>query len=138
MNDSAKIQSPQGRNYTDFEEFQPTINSLLDSAQNLCPVLFVGMVPVDETKMPFQDCLYYDRENQYLYKEATRLACLERNIPYLDIFQNWLKRGEMFWKSRLSADGLHPNTLGYQTLLDDVLNWEPIIQMNRSHHSQLI
>lgn len=138
VNDSAKIQSPQGRNYTDFEEFQPTINSLLDSAQNLCPVLFVGMVPVDETKMPFQDCLYYDRENQYLYKEATRLACLERNIPYLDIFQNWLKRGEMFWKSRLSADGLHPNTLGYQTLLDDVLNWEPIFQMDRSHHSQLI
>lgn len=132
VNDSARIQSPQGRNYTDFEQFQTVMSSLLDTAQNLCPVLFVGMVPVDETKMPFQGCLYYDLQSQCRYKEATRLACLERNIPYLDIFQHWLERGQMAWKSCLSADGLHPNTMGYKTLLRDVLNWEPIIQMSLS------
>lgn len=131
VNDSTQVQSPQGRNYTDFEQFQIQINTLLDQAQQLCPVLFVGMVPVDESKMPFQGCLYYNHEHQSQYKEVTRLACLERQIPYLDLFQMWLNRGDHWWRSRLSGDGLHPNTLGYQSILQDILNWEPILEITR-------
>lgn len=129
VNDSAQVQSPQGRNYTDFDKFQQLLNNLLDHAQSFCPVLFIGMVPVDQTKMPFQGCLYYNPENQYRYKEATRLACLERGIPYLDILQQWLNRGPNWWQSRLSPDGLHPNVAGYQALLQDVLKWEPLYQL---------
>ncbi len=129
VNDSARIQSPQGRYYTNLEQFQLQINSLLEVAQHLCPVLFIGMVPVDETRMPFQGCLYYDHGSQYQYKEVTRLACLKLQIPYLDIFQLWLSRGENWWRSRLCSDGLHPNTLGYQSLLQDILEWEPMQKM---------
>lgn len=126
VNDSPRIQSPQGRNYTDFDHFKTVLNKLLDQSHQLCPVFFVGMVPVDETKMPFQNCLYYNRTDQYRYKEATRLACLEREIPYLDIFETWLSRGDDWWLPRLSKDGLHPNVAGYQSLLQDVINWEAI------------
>lgn len=126
VNDSPRIQSPQGRNYTDFDHFQTVLNNLLDKSRQLCPVFFVGMVPVDETKMPFQNCLYYNGDDQYRYKEATRLACLEREIPYLDIFETWLNRGTDWWLPRLSQDGLHPNIAGYQSLLQDVINWEPL------------
>jgi len=129
VNDSAKVQSPHGRNYTNFERFQTLLEDLLDRAESLCPVLFVGMVPVDEEKMPFSGCLYYDHFNQYRYKEATRTACLERDIPYLDIFQLWLNRGEDWWRSRLCADGIHPNVAGYEALLEDVLDWEPMNQL---------
>lgn len=131
VNDSARLKSSQGRNYTDFAVFQTQIAALLEQAQKLCPVLFVGMVPVDESKMPFLDCLYYNHTDQYRYKEATKQACQQRQIPYLDIFDHWMAHTELWRLQRLSADGLHPNTLGYQTLLTDVLNWEVLAAYNQ-------
>lgn len=129
INDSPRVQLPHGRNYTEFEHFNTVLHHLLDHAHQLCPVLFVGMVPVDESKMPFQKCLYYNQADQYKYKEATCQACLERHIPYLDIFEKWLSRGKDWWHPRLSEDGIHPNVLGYQSLLQDVLQWEPLDQI---------
>lgn len=124
VNDSGRLGRPDGRNYTDFDTFQAEIANLLDQAQGLCPVLFVGMVPVDEAKMPFLNCFYYNHADQNRYKEATRIACLRRQIPYLDIFDRWTKRGNDWCLNHLCEDGLHPNVAGYQALLQDVLNWE--------------
>ncbi|MBD2211996.1 G-D-S-L family lipolytic protein [Nostoc linckia FACHB-104] len=126
VNDSARLSRPNGRNYTDFALFESQIAELLEQAQQLCPVVFVGMVPVDEPKMPFLDCFYYNHADQYRYKEATKIACDQRQIPYLDIFDQWIERGETWWRKRISEDGLHPNTLGYQALLDDVITWEAL------------
>ncbi|MBH8562047.1 G-D-S-L family lipolytic protein [Nostoc sp. CENA67] len=131
VNDSARLARPNGRNYTDFTVFESEIASLLDMAQQLCPVLFIGMVPVDESKMPFLDCFYYNHSDQYRYKEATRLACLKRRIPYLDIFEKWMERSETWRLQRLSEDGLHPNTLGYQALFEDVIHWQALAAYNR-------
>jgi lysophospholipase L1-like esterase len=127
VNDSARLSRREGRNFTDFADFQAEIDQLLDRAQNLCPVLFVGMVPVDETKMPFMDCLHYNHADQHRYKEATRLACQQQQIPYLDIFDRWMEQGEAWVRSRLSSDGLHPNVAGYQALLADVISWQPFV-----------
>ena len=60
VNDTPRLRSAIGKNYTDFNQFEVEIATLLDQAKQLCPVLFVGMVPVDETKMPFLDCLFYN------------------------------------------------------------------------------
>lgn len=126
VNDSARLGRLTGRNFTEFAEFQANLAALLDQAQQLCPVLFVGMTPVDESQMPFSNCLYYNQDDQQCYKEATRLACQERQIPYLDILDLWLSRGQDWWRSRLSADGLHPNTAGYEALLQDFLSWDAV------------
>lgn len=130
VNDSARLGHPDGRNFTDFTVFSSEIAALLDRAQQLCPVLFIGMMPVDEAKMPFLDCFYFNHTDQYRYKEATKVACTERGIPYLDIFEQWMERGEAWRIQRVSADGLHPNTLGYETLLQDVLSWEAMNKYN--------
>ncbi|MBE9224986.1 G-D-S-L family lipolytic protein [Phormidium sp. LEGE 05292] len=132
VNDSARLARPEGRNYTEFPNFQAEINGLLNRAQQLCPVLFVGMVPVNEEKMPFLDCFYYNLADQYRYKEATKQACQAREIPYLDIFDLWMGRGTQWMRSRLTEDGLHPNILGYQSLLEDVLNWEAMYQLTKA------
>ncbi|MFB2923540.1 MULTISPECIES: GDSL-type esterase/lipase family protein [Aerosakkonema] len=129
VNDSPRLGRQNGRNYTDFEVFKDEVASLLDRAQQLCPVLFVGMVPVNEARMPFLDCLYYNHSDQYRYKEATRLACQARQIPYLDIFDLWMGRGEEWVRSRLTEDGLHPNVAGYQALLQDVLRWDAMSKL---------
>jgi lysophospholipase L1-like esterase len=130
LNDSARVQSFTGRSYTDFEHFKTVLDNLLNLSQQLCPVIFVGMVPVDESKMPFQDCLYYSHADQYRYKEATKLACELRGIPYLDIFDKWLARGNLWCSSCLTSDGLHPNAAGYQSLFEDVTSWEPIASIS--------
>jgi len=130
LNDTARVQSPRGRNYTDFEHFKTVLDNLLNLSRQLCPVIFVGMVPIDERKMPFQDCLYYNHTDQYRYKEATKLACQLRGIPYLDIFDTWINRGSDWWRSHLMTDGLHPNVAGYQALFEDVISWEPIASIS--------
>jgi lysophospholipase L1-like esterase len=107
--------------------FRLEMAELLERASRLCPVLFVGSVPVTESAMPFLDCLYYNHADQARYKEATRLACESHHIPYLDVFELWQGRGEAWRRKRLSSDGLHPNSLGHETLLADVLAW-PALQ----------
>ncbi|PSF35740.1 G-D-S-L family lipolytic protein [Aphanothece hegewaldii CCALA 016] len=124
LNDSARLSRCNGKSFTDFETYILQISKLLILAQELCPVLFVGMIPVDESKMPFMNCLYYNHFDQYRYKEAAKKACLEKNIPYLDLFELWMARGKDWGRSQLSDDGLHPNTQGYQAILEDVLDWE--------------
>jgi len=126
VNDTPRLGRPDGKSFTDFELFQTQIIDLLEQAQQLCPILFVGMVPVNEEKMPFLDCLYFNHFDQYRYKEFTKHACQARQIPYLDLFELWQHRGEEWARSHLSEDGLHPNVAGYKALLDDVLNWYPL------------
>jgi lysophospholipase L1-like esterase len=126
INDSARLGRADGKLFTEFELFKSQIAQLLEQAQKLAPVFFVGMVPVDETKMPFLDCLYYNHFDQFRYKEASKQACLQRGIPYLDIFDHWMLRGEAWVHSHLSADGLHPNGQGHQAIYQDVNNWEAL------------
>ncbi|WP_299406075.1 GDSL-type esterase/lipase family protein [Acaryochloris sp. IP29b_bin.148] len=126
VNDSARLGRPDGRCFTPFSDFQVQLAELLDRAVQLCPVLFVGMVPVNEAAMPFLEAFYYNHADQHLYNEATRLACHERQIPYLDIFDLWQHRGENWCQQQLSSDGLHPNSQGYQSLLADIYHWHPI------------
>ena len=128
VNDSARLGKPDGRHFVPFAEFQSHLGTLLDDAKALSPVLFLGMVPVNESKMPFMDAFFFTQEDQYLYKEATRLACQERGIPYLDIFEIWRQRGQDWINERLMEDGLHPNPLGYEALFEDILAW-PALEM---------
>jgi lysophospholipase L1-like esterase len=127
INDSARLGKVDGKLHTELELFQQQIAHLLDRARSFCPVLFIGMTPVDETKMPFLDCFYYNHFDQYRYKEATLKACQQRQIPYLDIFELWSQRGQYWLQLQISEDGLHPNVTGYQSLYRDILNWSFVI-----------
>lgn len=124
VNDSARVGRATGRTLTDYEAFCQTLDSLLRQARKLCPVLFVGMAPIDEQAMPFAEVLYYTQADQWRYKEATRLACEAHQVPYLDLLATWQQRGRAWWQPLISADGLHPNVAGYQALLYDVLAWD--------------
>ena len=132
VNDSPRLGHPQGKNLSNFAHFAEDIANLLDQAQSLCPVLFVGMIPVDEEKMPFLDCFYYNLRDQYRYKEVTKQACESRNIPYFDTFDLWMSRGDNWRRSQISADGLHPNVSGYKSLFNEVNDWQPIKNLGYS------
>lgn len=129
VNDSPRLGHIQGRNLTNYDQFTEDMNNLLDRALELSPVLFVGMTPVDEKKMPFLDCFYYNLRDQYHYKEVTKKACETRQIPYLDVFDLWMSRGEHWQEFQMSEDGLHPNIKGYETLFQEVIHWQPINEL---------
>lgn len=123
MNDTARVGKSTGRLFTDFDIFQSQMADLLEQASALCSVAFIGMTPVLEEQMPFAEILYYNHCDQYRYKEATKQACQQRQIPYLDIFDLWRSRGESWWRSRITSDGIHPNVAGYRALLADITHW---------------
>lgn len=129
VNDSARVAKLDGKSITDYDRFTLEIANLLDKAQSLCPVVFVGMVPVDESRMPFLNCLHFNHADQFRYKEFTKSACQMREIPYLDVFDLWQERGQVWIGDRICADGLHPNTKGYLALLEDIRNWQPLMQL---------
>lgn len=124
VNDSCRVGRPHGRSFTSLADFQQSISDLIHQAQQLCPVFFVGMIPVNEAAMPFADCLFYSHADQQQYNTAIQNACLTHGVAYLNLFDSWLSRGDRWWRSRLSEDGLHPNTLGYEAILADVLAWD--------------
>ncbi len=126
VNDSARLGNPHGRNVTASAEFEQALGELLERAMALGPVLFVGMVPVDESRMPFLDCFYFNRDDQNRYRLLTRQACEQRGIPYLDVFERWTTRGGAWYQPLLLGDGLHPNTAGHQTLFREILNWDAL------------
>jgi lysophospholipase L1-like esterase len=132
VNDSARVSRLDGRHMVPFAEFQHELAQLLDRASKLCPVYFIGMIPVNQQQMPYKNAFYFNHEDQYLYKEATRLACQEREIPYLDTFEIWRQRGKSWSYSLLCNDGLHLNCAGYQALLSDILAWHPIQSLIQS------
>lgn len=138
INDTARLGRPDGRTYTDIDLFRAQVDDLLARAASLCSVYFVGMVPVDERKMPFLDCFYFNHVDQYRFKEITKEACLAREIPYLDLFDLWIARGSDWCRSRVMDDGLHPNVKGYQTILEDVLAWSAIASFAPADASVLV
>ncbi|MBD2652878.1 MULTISPECIES: SGNH/GDSL hydrolase family protein [Synechocystis] len=129
VNDSPRLGRPDGRCFTDEILFQKQVEQLLDSAHQLCPVLFIGMVPVNEARMPFLDCFYFNHSDQRRFKTITQQACGDRQIPYLDIFEIWQQRGQEWINDHLMADGLHPNVAGYKALLDDIHHWQPLKEL---------
>ncbi|MEM8613752.1 MAG: GDSL-type esterase/lipase family protein, partial [Cyanobacteria bacterium P01_H01_bin.105] len=114
LNDCARLGRSTGRPMTDEIRFTQELNELLDQAKQLCPTFFVGMVPVDESRMPYADVLHFSNGDQAHYGQMTRYACEARQIPYLDLYQRWSSQGKDWCNERLCEDGLHPNILGYR------------------------
>lgn len=144
INDSPRLGRLEGRNFLEFEAFTVAIAQLLEQAQRLCPVWVIGMTPVDEAKMPFAGCLYYNHADQSRYNAATQRACQERKIPFLDLYSLWKNRGDEWIQGCLSPDGLHPNVNGYEAILSDLLDWDALFTAHpnptlaQSHHHQSI
>lgn len=132
INDSAKAGRANGRPITDVETFEHQLNQLLTEASQLCPVYFVGMVPVNETAMPFANILYFSQAEQRRYRDVTRQLCAQHQVPYLDLFDQWSQQSDEWQYDRLCTDGLHPNALGYRTILDAVQTWQPFISTIQS------
>ena len=126
--DSAHAGRANGRPVTDIIRFEQLVEQLLQKARQLCPVYFVGMVPVNEAAMPFANILHFSQAEQRRYRDITRRLCQENDVPYLDLFEQWSQESDEWVCDRLCADGIHPNILGYRTILQSIQAWQPLMQ----------
>ncbi|MGB3297899.1 MAG: GDSL-type esterase/lipase family protein [Phormidesmis sp.] len=127
VNDSARAGRSTGRPVTEIETFGQKLDQLLCNACQLCPVFFVGMVPVNEAAMPFANVLYFSGADQARYRDVTQRLCAAHGVPYLDLLAAWTHQDEAWVGDRLHADGIHPNALGYRTILQAVQSWQPLM-----------
>ena len=128
INDSARAGRPDGRPVTAIDTFEREMAQLLRQAKQLCPVYFVGMVPVNEAAMPFANVLYFSHAEQQRYQDVTKRLCETQNISYLDLYEQWTRQDASWVSDRLCTDGIHPNVLGYRTILEAVRSWQPLIE----------
>ncbi len=127
VNDSARAGHAKGRPVTDLETFELTFSRLLQRACALCPVYFVGMVPIDETAMPFANILHFSRFEQRRYRDVMCRLCELHQVPFLDLLAQWEQQSDEWICDRLCIDGIHPNVLGYRTILEAVGDWQPLM-----------
>jgi len=128
VNDSARAGRPTGRPVTAIDLFEREMEQLLTQASSLCPVYFVGMVPVNEAAMPFAKVLYFTHAEQVRYRDVTQRLCAAQGIPYLDLYEQWTQQDAHWVSDRLCTDGIHPNPLGYRTILESVADWQPFME----------
>ena len=131
INDSARVGRSAGRSkgrpVTDIETFAQTLDELLARSRQLCPVFFVGMIPVNEAAMPYANILHFTRSQQAQYRDMTCRLCDAHDVPYLDLLEQWTRESDEWIGDRLCSDGIHPNFLGYRNILASIQSWTPFM-----------
>ena len=119
INDSYFIHSKNDF-MTPLDGFKLNIQGIIERAQKLSPrIIFVGLTPVEESKttpIPWSTDKSYKNENIKKHNETISLICRDKNIPFVEIFEEWIKSDY----KNLLEDGLHPNTDGHKKIFEIV------------------
>jgi len=122
INDSS-YHNPTGSLSTSFHQFQKNISQLISLAREYTEkIVFIGLTPVDELKvdpMPWYEGYSYKNDHIRKYDEAIQDRCKKENIPFIPVFQEWVKTDY----KKLLIDGVHPNTKGHEVLFEIVYDY---------------
>lgn len=112
LNDSRAIEN------TDYvkvskEEFKENINLLADKAiAKKTKVAFIGLTPTDPKLEKGYEGTFFFNDRIKEYNQIIKETCNKKNIPFLDIIDDWMKEDYL----DLLSDGIHPNAKGYEKL----------------------
>jgi lysophospholipase L1-like esterase len=126
LNDTARVGRSDGRPQLDQEAFLFGLKQLLHQAQQLAPVLVLGLTPVDEAVMPYADVLWYQLEQVRRYEALLEEACLEADLPFLPLLESLL--ADPAWLQWLSPDGIHLNSEGHRQVYERVQRWPALLR----------
>lgn len=118
-NDTASYEK-DGPSINPVESVQENIKQLIEKAKTFTSdVLVLGLWPVDEERVqPYEKYYFYnDRIRQY--HEAIRDICREKEIPFLDKFEEVINSDY----KHLLLDGIHGTSEGYEKLYTYVKYW---------------
>jgi lysophospholipase L1-like esterase len=114
-NDVYRKDSINAPKQTTLENYKSNIHKLIEQSLSLCPVVFLSAFPINESKTTpmkgWGHTTFYLKKDQEEYQEAAKQICLDLNIPYCDVYSEWLKHDYTTW---LTEDGLHANPAGHE------------------------
>lgn len=122
INDSYFIHS-ENRLMIPPKEFKLNIEKIIKQAQSITSkIIFVGLTPVDESKtnpIPWNIDKFFKNENTKKYNQIIKSACKDKNIYFIEIFDDWNKIDYQ----NLLKDGLHPNSAGHKKIFETIKNF---------------
>jgi lysophospholipase L1-like esterase len=120
LNDCRRIGSRNAPNDTPQSGYPLKIKKLIRQAKTLADVIFVGVYPIDDDKttpIPWDNDKFYLLKDAEKYEALCKKAVLSQNIPYLDIWSDWVQKD---YKKFLFEDGLHANNKGHEAIFQSV------------------
>ncbi len=122
LNDTAKIGQKNGRNQLGIEGFAYGFERLINEMKSKTDVFVIGLSPIDESKMPFADCLWYSNDSCNAYERRMEEVCINQNIPFLCTFKEMISdKRSLNW---ISSDGIHLNSSGHIWIYQRIKSWE--------------
>ena len=104
------------------DAFEKNLDKLLLRAKKYTKkICFVGLTPVDEdivNPLPWANERAYWNSSIQQYNEILSNFCAEKNIKFIDLWQDWLDEDYKKWL----FDGVHPNAEGHQRIAGAVLS----------------
>jgi lysophospholipase L1-like esterase len=125
LNDTARVGRRDGRPQLAPEAFLFGLQQLLREAQELAPVLVLGLSPVLEEAMPFAEVLWYSLEAVRHYEALLEEACLEADVPFLPLLGHFL--ADPRWGQCLEPDGIHLNAEGHRRIHQALASWPALL-----------
>jgi lysophospholipase L1-like esterase len=126
LNDTARVGRRDGRPQLAPEAFLYGLQQLLREAQELAPVLVLGLSPVLEEAMPFAEVLWYSLEAARCYESLLEEACLEADVPFLPLLGHFLD--DPRWGQCLEPDGIHLNGEGHRRIHQALASWPALLE----------
>jgi lysophospholipase L1-like esterase len=110
----------KGKPRTTPEKFGENISALIARTKSYqADVVFLGLPPIDESRtLPFEETSF-TLERVKLFNNIIKEKCEREAVEFLDVFTLMSKEDY----SSLLADGLHPNSKGYDFMFKIIKNF---------------
>ena len=125
LNDTANIGRQDGRPQLSADAFQFGLQQLLSEIKKNTYVMVMGLTPVNESAMPFAECLWYSNKSCSIYEREIEQTCIDLDIPFLATHRMMLK--EPSWINWIEPDGIHLNSHGHNWLYKKLINWQSLL-----------
>lgn len=118
LNDSKRVGSRSAEADVPIDQFKKNIEKIIVQARSIADLFFISVYPIDGSKTtPVSwENSYYLFDDVKVYMQITRKICKEKMVPYVDIFNKWLKED---YKKYLH-DGLHANSRGHKVIFKEI------------------
>ena len=85
-------------------------------------VFVIGLTPVNESKMPFANCLWYSNDFCNSYESRMESVCINQSVPFLATFKElYSDKRSLNW---ISSDGIHLNSHGHFWIYQRIKSWD--------------
>lgn len=119
LNDIKRVSNKTAPVTIPLPQSQQNIREIIKEGRKLTEVIFISVHPIDESRtspVSWENSHYLSVDVRQ-YSDATKEICETEKIPYIDIFNEWMKINYM---PLLADDGLHPNSHGHQKIFEAV------------------